>query len=480
MADKAPDLPAQPSPSAPAKVRPWQVFAHRDYTMLWSSGVTMQVSMNLRNLATAQWLFHSADSVAGGAARLGILGLFQLLPIPITLFGGALADTMDRKRLMVITQSIFLLALVGLTISSAAGALASWQIFAATGLTGVVGALGNAARPAMVSRVVPKSEIPHAVTMNTSTMQVGGILAPLLFSVVYSVFGVTVTLAVASALTFASVLTPMLIRASGAPDGGTRRISPQILVQGWGFVLKHPILPGLYLLDIGVTVVSFYRELFPIFTTQLYDCRTTAALDECARQVGWLSSTNAAGALIGSLLVFFTSRVQRKGLLVIWASLIYGLLLFAFGFNHNLWLGMLIVVGLGMSDAVTMTMRQAIVQLTTPDAMLGRASSAHSFAAMGANQLGKVEVAFMSASVGAGPTMLIGGVVAVLVVGVIWNRMPGVRKYRYVESLAYGGDGRGGPQGGHAPPAPTPPTAHGPPVVPNPSPSPVPPGRGSG
>ncbi len=462
MAEKEAVAPIRPQSSPSGKVRPWQVFAHRDYTMLWSSGVTMQVSMQLRNLATAQWLFDST----GSAAQLGILGIFQLLPIPITLFGGALADTMDRKKLMVITQSVFLVALAGLTAAAAAGALASWQIFAVTGVTGVVGALGNAARPAMVSRVVPKSDIPHAVTMNSSTMQVAGIMAPLLFGIVYSFFGVTVTLALATALTFASVITPMLIRASGAPDGGARRISPQVLVQGWGFVLKHPILPGLYLLDIGVTVVSFYRELFPIFASQLYGCtpEASAYFKKCAAQVSWLGSVNGMGALIGSLLVFFTSRIQRKGLLVIWASLAYGLLLFAFGFNHNLWLGMLIVVALGMSDAVTMTMRQAIVQLTTPDAMLGRASSAHSFAAMGANQLGKVEVAFMSASVDAGTTMVIGGVVSVLVVAIIWNRMPGVRKYRYVESLAYGGDGRGGVQAAQPIPA------HGPPAAsPNPT-----------
>lgn len=415
--------------------------------MLWLGGVTMQVSMQLRNLATAQWLFDST----GSAAQLGILGLFQLLPIPITLFGGALADSVDRKKLMVMTQGVSLAALLFLTITGAMGTLASWQIFAVTGVTGIVGALGNAARPAMVARVVPRSKIPNAVTMNSSTMQVGGIVAPIIFGVIYSLFGVAVTLAVASGLAALSVVTPMLIRANGAPEGGSRRVSVPVLVQGWGFVMKHPILPGLYLLDIGVTVVSFYRELFPIFASKLYGCNPGAEVNECARQVGWLSSTNAFGALGGSLLVFFTARVQRKGLLVLWATLAYSLLLFAFGFNKNLYLGLVIVVGLGLSDAVTMTMRQAIVQLTTPDAMLGRASSAHSFAAMGANQVGKIEVAFMSAAVGAWATLVIGGAVATGVTALIWWRIKGVRRYRYVEGA--GMPGGGGPLPSPAPAA---------------------------
>jgi MFS family permease len=406
--------------------------------MLWLGGVTMQVGMQLRTLATAQWLFDTS----GSAAQLGILGIFQLIPIPITLFGGALADSVDRKKLMVMTQGVSLAALLILTVAAATGTLASWQIFAVTAVTGIVGALGNAARPAMVARVVPRSKIPHAITMNTSSMQVGGILAPIIFGVIYSLFGVAVTLAVASGLTALSVVTPMLIRASGAPEGGSRRVTMPVLVQGWGFVLRHPILPGLYLLDIGVTVVSFYRELFPIFASKLYGCDSGAEVNECARQVGWLSSTNAIGMLAGSLLVFFTARVQRKGLLVLWATLAYALLLFAFGLNKNLYLGLVIVVGLGLSDAVTMTMRQAIVQLTTPDAMLGRASSAHSFAAMGANQVGKIEVAFMSAAVGAGPTLVIGGFVATGVTALIWWRVKGVRRYRYVEGAGMPGGAR--------------------------------------
>ena len=107
------------------------------------------------------------------------------------------------------------------------------------------------------------------------------------------------------------------------------------------------------------------------------------------------------------------------------------LLLIAFGTIHIFAIGLVIVAGLGATDAVGMVMRQTIVQLTTPDRLLGRASSAHSFAATGANNIGQMEVAFMSGAIGAGSTMVLGGVIAIVVVGLVWKLVPGVSNYRY-------------------------------------------------
>ena len=146
------------------------------------------------------------------------------------------------------------------------------------------------------------------------------------------------------------------------------------------------------------------------------------------------------------MLVFFTEKIRHKGRLVLGATLVYAFGLLAFGLNPIFWVGLLIVALLGASDAVGMTMRQAIVQLTTPDRLIGRASSAHSFTAMGANSVGQMEVAFLSAVIGAGATMVVGGFVAIGVVAVIWIAVPGVRRYQYTavpsEELATPDHGR--------------------------------------
>ncbi|MBM3933773.1 MAG: MFS transporter [SAR202 cluster bacterium] len=398
----------------------WKIFAYRDFTLLWASGLFMNLAMSLRTLVSAQWLYDTT----GSAVQLGILGFIQLLQMPLALYGGTLADKIDRKKLMAGTQIVSFGSLLWLTILAAAGSLAPWHIFAVTGIAGIVQMLGSAARPAMVPRVVPRGLLVHAVSVQTATMQIASIVAPIIFWWMFESFGVAASFGVSTAIAALSVVSPVIISASGRPEGTMlKRTTVSALKEGFGFVMGHQLLPGLYLLDIGVTVVSFYRQLFPIFADQLYGMGASGT--------GMLNTANSVGAILGTMLVFYTGRFARKGLLVIVCSGVYAVLLIAFGLVHYLPLGLLIVAGLGLTDAVSMTMRQAIVQLTTPDKLLGRTSSAHTFAAQGANNVGQVEVGFLSAIIGAGATMVIGGFVSIGVVGAIWFLMPGLRKYRY-------------------------------------------------
>ena len=379
----------------------------------------MTVAMQMRLLATSQWIYDTT----GSAAQLGILGAVSLLQMPVVIYGGALADVVNRKVLMAMTQLVSFASIIVLTLLAFAELLQPWHIWAVTGLTGIVNMLGNSARPAMLPRTVPRSHLTTAVTVSTSTMQIASIAAPQLFAPLYSIFGVGQTLLVTSVIAGVSVLAPLMIRASGEPQGGNRRVTWGTIVEGFHFVRKHPILPGLYLLDIGVTIVSFYRMLFPFFSHALYGLG--------AEGTALLTSFNSAGGVIGSMFVFITERWRRKGLIVLVATLIYALLLFAFGLNRIFWVGLGVVALLGMTDAVGMTMRQALVQLTAKDSMLGRASSAHSFAAMGANHLGQMEVSFVGGIIGAGPVMILGGAISVVVVAAVWLLAPGISRYRY-------------------------------------------------
>ena len=400
---------------------PWAAFAYRDFTMLWMGNVSATVTQQMRILVSAQWLYETT----GSAAQLGLLGAVQLLQMPVVLYGGALADNADRKKLMVMTQAVAFGMLLALTVLALSGGLETWHIFAVTGLSGMFNMIGSPARQAMVSRVVPRSHIAHAVSTNTATFQISGIVAPLLFIFMFEVFGAGAAFAVATSMAGVSVITPFFISVSGAPQGGTRPVGIGSIVEGWRFVFSHKILPGLYLMDIGVTIVSFYRMLFPIFADQLYGLG--------AAGVGLLNIANSLGGVAGTIIVLRTATMKHKGKIVLVATMAYAILLFAFGINRIFLVGLVIVALLGAADAVGMVMRQTVVQLTTPDKLLGRASSAHSFSAMGANNIGQIEVGVMSGVIGAGNTMVLGGLVSVLVVMAIWQFMPGVKQYEYRE-----------------------------------------------
>jgi hypothetical protein len=250
------------------------------------------------------------------------------------------------------------------------------------------------------------------------------VFAPIVFWQVFERFGVSIAFGAATCLAFVSMIAPIMIRASGKPENLGEKVSTiSSIKEGAAFVFSHRLLPGLYLLDIGVNIVSFYRQLFPVFAHQLYGLG--------AEGTGLLNTADAIGGIIGTFLVFRLNHIRRKGLIVLIGTLIYAVFLAAFGINKVFVIGLLLIAVLGLTDSISMTMRQTIVQVTTPDRLLGRASSAHSFAAMGANHLGQIEVGVMSGLIGAGNTLILGGMISLFVVFAIWKFMPGIKSYQY-------------------------------------------------
>jgi MFS family permease len=344
----------------------------------------------------------------------------------MALWGGSLADRIDRKKLMVLTQVVGTLLLLVLTILAVTDTLQPWHIFAVTGISSMANTLGASARPAMLPRVVSRNLLTHAVTTLNVTSQLATVASPILFWWFYEQLGIALSFGISTGISLLSVIMPLLIKASGKPEVTERQSTWSSLKEGAVFVAKHPLLPGMFLLDFGVTVVSFYRQLFPVFADQLYGLG--------AEGTGLLNTATAIGGILGTLVVFYTGKFARKGVVVLVATLIYASFLVLFGINRSFPVGLVIVGVLGMADSMTVTMRQAIVQVTTPDKLIGRAASIRTFAAMSANNVGQVEVGVLSGIIGAGPTMLMGGVLSILFVLAVWRFMPGIRRYRYKDA----------------------------------------------
>ena len=393
--------------------------------MLWLSGVAQMVTMQMRMLVSGVWLYE----VTGSGVQLGLLGVVQLvMQLPAILYGGALADQIDRKKLMGYTQLVSFALLGAMTVLAATDSLRPWHIYAVTAILSVASTLGSPSRSALTANVVPRSHLMHAVALNTATFQVGAVAAPLAFAAAIKVFqgeyvyifGITTLVALPS------VWLPLLIGVSGVPMD--RQQGGSMLSRMWDgflYVRTHPILPGLYAMDVGVTIVSHYRQILPLFADKLFKGG--------AATVGILNATNSAGGILGTFSVLFLTKFRAKGMMVVYATLIYAMLLIAFGFTTSLWLGAIILAGLGASDAVGMAIRQTTVQLTTSDNMRGRAVSFSSVSAMTANNLGTFEVGFMSEAIGASNTLILGGAVGIVVVLIVWMMVRGIREYRYPE-----------------------------------------------
>jgi predicted MFS family arabinose efflux permease len=354
---------------------------------------------------------------------VGLIGVVQLVvQIPALLWGGTLADRLDRKTLMIVAHGATAIVLATLATLDAAGALTPTLVYVGIGLAAASQMFANPARAAIVAAVVPDAQFMRAASTDNATSNTAAILGPLLFAGLSLAAGVTAALAVGAVLSAIACALPFAVRASGhAAEKETGSTVAQT-VAGLKYVARHPILPGLFLLDTGITVVSFYREILPVLALGMFAAGAEAT--------GMLGAANSIGAVAGSFVALALAGFRAKGMMVLYASLAYGAVLLAFGLASSLWLGVLLIALLGATDSVTVTVRHTTVMLTTPDAMRGRAFSIMVLAAQTANNVGTIWVGFWAGAIGASQSMVLGGVLSLLAtvaIGLLWKP---IRAYR--------------------------------------------------
>lgn len=405
--------------ATPGSIRPWDAFLYRDFRFIWGTGLFVVMALWMRILVTAQWLFEET----GSAAQLGLIGAVQLVvQIPALLWGGAIADHLDRKRVIFGAQATTCGVLLALGFMDGAGVLRPWHVYVAIAATAASQMISNPAAAALTPSTVPERHLMLAVTTTTATQNVAAIIGPLLFAGVAALSGLTAAFFVAAGVALPGALLPLLMRVAGRPEHVTDGSTAQRVRQGFWYVVRHPILPGLFLLDIGITVVSFYREILPALAKGLFQGGAAA--------VGVLGAANSAGAVVGSFVALFFAEYRAKGMLVLYASLVYAAFLFGFSSANTLWLGAAFIALIGGADAVTVAVRHTTVQLTSPDHMRGRAHSFMVLSATTANNVGTLWVGLWAAAVGAQETMLLGAVLAMLATMVIWRLWGPIRSYR--------------------------------------------------
>ncbi len=401
-------------------------FRYRDYRLLWLLTMMGSIAVWMRILGTAQWLLEET----GSAAMVGVIGVVQLvIQIPTTLWSGTLADRIDRKQLLFISYALTAMTLFVMAILNQSGWLTSLLVYLAVAISSATYMLVGPARTALIPVIFPEKDLMLATSTDTATHNVAAIAGPLLFAVVATSFGLTAVFAVAGLSAGLAMLMPLFIQVSGRADKASDEVGSSQLAQtleGFRYLKNHPLLPGLYLLDIGITTSSFYREVLPVLALGLFAGGASAT--------GMLGAANSAGAILGSLFVLLLVGVRAKGMLVLYASFAYGVFLFGFGTVNSLVLGMIMIGLLGAADAVTVAVRTATVMLTTPDHMRGRAFSLLFLTASTANNIGTIWVGFWAANIGAANTMLMAGFISIGATALIFFFWRPIREFRSVEN----------------------------------------------
>jgi MFS family permease len=340
------------------------------------------------------------------AFALGLVGLFRGVPIIVcSLAGGVVADAIDRKRLMIVTQTVMLASAALLTVFTFAGLDSVWPIYILSGLASAASAFDVPARQALMPTLVPSEDFPNAVSLGIMVFNVATIAGPAIGGFMLAESGPGVIYAI-NAMSFLAVIAALIaMQTSGKPElQGERReaLSFGALKEGLRFVWRTPIIVQTMTLDFAATFFGSATLLLPIFAQE--------RLHVGARGYGFLAAAPAIGSVLTALIMARIGSFQRQGRLVVGAVAVFGVATALFGISTVYWFSLLMLAVVGAADTVSTVLRQTIRQLVTPNHLRGRMTSINMMFFMGGPQLGELEAGSLAAVIGAPLSVVIGGV----------------------------------------------------------------------
>ena len=415
--------PAEDTSRPPATERPssFAALRHRDFRLLWA-GQFVSITGSQMQLVTINWhvyiLTHSAFA-------LGLVGLVRVVPIILcSLLGGVVADAVDRRRLIIVTQSVMLASAAALAAITATGLSRVWPIYALTALSSAAIAFDNPARQALMPSLVPERDFPNAVSLGFVSFQIAMVTGPVLGGVVLARYGPAMVYVINAASFLAVIAAMLLIRAGGRAKGvESGRVNFGALAEGLKFVWRTPIMVQTMALDFVATFFASANALLPIFARDI--------LNVGEHGYGFLAAASAFGAVVTGLFLTRRPGWGRPGLTVLLSVAVYGAATVVFGLSHTYWLSLLMLAVSGSADTVSTVIRQTIRQLITPDRLRGRMTSVNMIFFMGGPQLGELEAGLVASVAGAPFSVVAGGVGCIVAVLFASARARELLRYRF-------------------------------------------------
>ncbi|MFH8386469.1 MFS transporter [Kitasatospora sp. NPDC018058] len=407
-----------------AEPRPWyrRAFAdvsplreHPDYRRVWFGQVVSSIGQQMTAVAVSVQVY----DLTGSAFATGLVGLFSFVPlVAFGLYGGAIADTVDRRKLGLIGSAGLAAVSAALAAQAIAGLGLVAVLYAAVAVQAGFFALSSPARSAMIPRLVPSHQLPAANALATVSMNLGLTVGPMLGGVLIGAYGAQAAYLI-DTVAFTGTLYAMWRLPAMRPLG--ERKGRASVLDGLRFLREQPNLRTSFLADLAAMIFGLPRALFPAIAVTFYGGD--------ARTVGLLVAAPAVGALIGALFSGWISRVHRQGAAVLAAVSAWGLAIAAFGALHNLWLGLLLLAVAGCADTVSMIFRNTMMQVAAPDEMRGRLQGIFTVVVAGGPRLGDFESGAVAALTSPATSVITGGLACVAAALLLAARRPAFLTY---------------------------------------------------
>lgn len=310
---------------------------------------------------------------------LALAGLVPLLTVP--LYGGAVADSVDKRRLLLFSDVVLGLVTVGLLANALLTDPSVAALFAAEVAGTAAYGFQRPARNALTPRLVPERQLTAAIAVEDAVSNLARIAGPAAGGVLIAAIGLEGAYAVDLG-TFAASLVAIWLLPPILPSHDAERASLRAIADGLRYVRAKPVLLGIFVVDTNAMLFGMPSALFPAFAEKLGGGATS---------LGLLYAAPYGGALVASLLSGWVSHVRRQGLGVFVAAGMWGVAITCFGFANALPLGLAMLAVAGAADYVSAVLRSTILLTATPDAMRGRLSGIELAQVASAPALGNVE-----------------------------------------------------------------------------------------
>ena len=362
---------------------------------------------------------------------IGLIGLSEFLPAFIlALYAGHIIDKSDKRSLLITTTICYGVCVAGLITISAGPVMRSlsghwiqWITYAIIFTTGVIRAFAGPTLSAIIAQIVPREQLPSAVTLNTSAFLTASVIGHatggfLIASTTYLASFCVVGLYVCIALYFLSTMTPKKIMVANS-----EKKTWESIMDGLRFVYRTREVVGAMALDLFAVLFGGAVAMIPVYARDILRIGPIG--------FGWLNAASDIGSLTTMLSLTLYPLRRRQGLILQYAVAGFGACIILFGLSRWYLLSMIALLFSGMLDGISVVIRGTILQLKTPDAMRGRVSSVNSMFINSSNELGQFESGVMARLLGVVPSVVFGGCMTMGIVIATWFGAPSLRKMEY-------------------------------------------------
>lgn len=392
---------------------PWR--STRDFRLLWVQGLVTTFGSFMALVALPLQIKDLTDS----PLAVGAMGAVELVPLVVFgLYGGALADAVDRRRVILLTEAGLGLLAAVLLVNALLPEPLLWPLYVVAAGVSALAGLQRPALDSLMARIVPHDQLTAAAALNSLRWNVGAIAAPALAGLVVAYAGHAPAYAV-TVVSFAVSVALCARIAPAPPAHDAEKPSLRGLAEGARYAWSRPVLLGTYAIDMAAMFFAFPNTIFPFLAEEL----------DAEWSLGLMYAAGAVGSLLLSLTSGWTSRVRRHGLLVVFGAAGWGLAITAAGWFANVWLVLVCLALAGAGDMLSGLGRSTIWNQTIPDELRGRLAGIEVLSYSVGPQLGQVRAGAAAGWTGTRTAVWSGGLACVASVAALTAVLPKLLSY---------------------------------------------------